>query len=336
MQRLEFRAMGCQMLAVIDSAGIDASKALAQVPGWFEDWESSLSRFRENSELSALNRADGNPVRVSATLWQVIHAAMQAANESDGLVVPTLLDAVQAAGYDRSFESLTNNPMSFRAEREISDDDKVRFLVAKTAPRNDNWRAIELDETNRTVRLPRGMRLDFGGVAKGWAADQAAHRLGEIAPALMDAGGDIALSGSRMDNEPWTIGVADPFKPDSNLDLLMVQRGGVATSGRDYRKWQRNGKWQHHIIDPRIGAPAETDVLSATVIAPTTQDAEVAAKAALILGSRAGIEWIEARENLAGLLVLDDGQVIHSSRLHKYFWSEPVEQISDLPTHPLF
>lgn len=336
MQRLEFRAMGCQMLAVIDSAGIDASKALAQVPGWFEDWESSLSRFRENSELSALNRADGNPVRVSATLWQVIHAAMQAANESDGLVVPTLLDAVQAAGYDRSFESLTNNPMSFRAEREISDDDKVRFLVAKTAPRNDNWRAIELDETNRTVRLPRGMRLDFGGVAKGWAADQAAHRLGEIAPALMDAGGDIALSGSRMDNEPWTIGVADPFKPDSNLDLLMVQRGGVATSGRDYRKWQRNGKWQHHIIDPRTGAPAETDVLSATVIAPTTQDAEVAAKAALILGSRAGIEWIEARENLAGLLVLDDGQVIHSSRLHKYFWSEPVEQISDLPTHPLF
>lgn len=147
----------------------------------------------------------------------------------------------------------------------------------------------------------------------------------------MDAGGDIALSDARMNDEAWTIGVADPFNPDSDLELLMVHRGGVATSGRDYRKWQRDGKWQHHIIDPRTGAPAETDVLSATVIAPTTQDAEVAAKVALILGSRTGLEWIEARENLAGLLVLEDGRVIHSSRLDKYFWSETVEQIANLP-----
>ena len=315
MQRLEFRAMGCQMLAVIDSASIDASRALENVPVWFEEWESSLSRFRDNSELSALNRADGNPVRVSETMWQVILATMQAANESDGLVVPTLLDAVQAAGYDRSFDLL----------------DKTSGLAARTTEMLD-WHSIELDATNRIVRLPRGMRLDFGGVAKGWVADQAAHRLGEIAPALVDAGGDIALSGERMDNESWSIAVADPFNPDSDLELLMVHRGGVATSGRDYRKWQRNGKWQHHIIDPRTGEPAETDVLSATVIAPTTQDAEVAAKAALILGSRAGTEWIEARENLAGLLVLEDGQVIHSSRLQNYFWSESVEQIGNLPS----
>lgn len=339
MQRLEFRAMGCQMLAVIDSASIDASNALALVPGWFEEWEASLSRFRDNSELSALNRADGNPMRVSETLWQVLDAARRAANASDGLVVPTLLDAVQAAGYDRSFDSLTLNSSSFRAERresvsqdasEISRRDPSTPLIsAQDAPRNGNWHNIELDEAKRTVCLPRGLRLDFGGVAKGWAADQAAHRLGEIAPALVDAGGDIALSGARMNDEAWTIGVADPFNPDSDLELLMVHRGGVATSGRDYRKWQRDGKWQHHIIDPRTGAPAETDVLSATVIAPTTQDAEVAAKAALILGSRAGLAWIEARENLAGLLVLEDGQVIHSSRLQNYFWSESVEQISN-------
>jgi thiamine biosynthesis lipoprotein len=226
-----------------------------------------------------------------------------------------LLDAVQAAGYDRSFDLLDRSSERAARSTEIID-----------------WHAIELDETNRTVRLPRGMRLDFGGVAKGWAADQATRRLGDIAPALVDAGGDIALSGARMNEEAWSIAVADPFKPDSDLELLlMVYRGGVATSGRDYRKWQRDGKWQHHIIDPRTGASAKTDVLSATVIAPTTQDAEVAAKAALILGSRAGLEWLEARENLAGLMVLDDSQVIHSSRLHNYFWSEPVEQISNLP-----
>jgi thiamine biosynthesis lipoprotein len=168
------------------------------------------------------------------------------------------------------------------------------------------------------------MRLDFGGMAKGWAADQAARRLSSVAPALVDAGGDIAVSDAMASGEAWPIAIADPFKADADLDLLMVNRGGVATSGRDYRRWQREGKWLHHIIDPRTGAPAETDVLTATVIGPTTAEAEVAAKVALILGSQTGMQWIEARPELAGLLVLENGQVVRSRRLDKYMWAEPV------------
>ncbi len=305
MQRLDFRAMGCLMLALIDSATEDATEALSLVPTWFEEWEQALSRFRDNSELNALNRADGKPFRASETLWQVLQASLQAAQASDGLVVPTLLDAVQAAGYDRSFDSLA----------------KSMQQPAHNAPIAD-WHSIELDEKNRTIRLPRGMHLDFGGIAKGWAADLAKARLASIAPALVDAGGDIAIS-ARANNEEWPIGIADPFQPESDLELLMVERGGVATSGRDYRRWQRNGKWQHHIINPRTGEPADTDVLSATIVAPTTQQAEVAAKAALILGSRAGLELIQARENLAGLLVLEDGTIVRSSAIEKFIWREP-------------
>ena len=100
----------------------------------------------------------------------------------------------------------------------------------------------------------------------------------------------------------------------------MVGSGGVATSGRDYRRWTRNGTWQHHILDPRTGRPAQSDVLSATVIAPTAYEADVAAKTALILGSRDGLEWIEAHPALAGLLVTDEGQVIRSQRLNDYLW----------------
>jgi thiamine biosynthesis lipoprotein len=114
--------------------------------------------------------------------------------------------------------------------------------------------------------------------------------------------------------------VANPADPETQLELLLIERGGVATSGRDYRRWRQNGAVRHHIIDPRTGRPAETDVLSATIIAPSAEDAEVAAKTALILGSRAGMAWIEARPSLAGLLVLEKGEVMQSQQLKRYLW----------------
>ncbi len=303
------------MLAALDRDDDSARKALAQAPAWFAEWEASLSRFREDSELSALNRAGGKPMQVSETMWLVLEAALAAASKSEGLVTPTLLDAVQAAGYDRSFESLATSTASANTPMNKS---------------IGNWRAIERTAKTRTVRMPREMRLDLGGVAKGWAADQAAQRLSAFGPALVDAGGDIAVSAAMASGEAWPIAVADPFKADSDLDLLMIGQGGVATSGRDYRRWQRDGKWQHHIIDPRTGAPAETDVLTATVIARTTAEAEVAAKVALILGSREGLQWIEARPKLAGLLALENGQVVRSRRLDDYTWTEPIASVGNL------
>jgi thiamine biosynthesis lipoprotein len=130
------------------------------------------------------------------------------------------------------------------------------------------------------------MRLDLGGVAKGWAADQAAQRLASTGPVLVDAGGDISISGPMADGLGWPIAVANPFAPDDSLGLVRIVQGAVATSGRDYRHWQRGGIEQHHIIDPRSGRPAETDVLSATVIAPDGPSAEMAAKVALLHSRR--------------------------------------------------
>jgi thiamine biosynthesis lipoprotein len=103
--------------------------------------------------------------------------------------------------------------------------------------------------------------------------------------------------------------------PDDELDLLMIARGAVATSGRDYRHWRRGGVEQHHIIDPRTGQPAQTDILTATITGPNGPAVEMAAKVALILGSRAGLGWLDARPALAGLLVLQDGQIVRSRRL---------------------
>lgn len=309
MQRLEFRAMGCHMLAVIDRDDERADAQLRAVPGWFEEWEQQLSRFRADSDLSRLNAAAGRPVAVAPALWKVIRLALDAARQSDGLVRPTVLDALEAAGYDRSFVSIARDSAG---------------LPAPAAP--PDWRAIEIDQRASTVMLPAGVRLDLGGVAKGWAAEQAVRRLAATGPALVDAGGDIAISGPMADGLAWPIAIANPLVADATLGLLRIVQGAVATSGRDYRHWRKGGAEQHHIIDPRTGCPADTDVLAATVVAPDGPLAEVAAKVALILGSRAGLAWLDQRPTLAGLLVLADGRVLRSRRLDAYIDSATVPQ----------
>jgi FAD:protein FMN transferase len=321
MQEYQFRAMGCHMLAVIDCDDTPAVAQLAEVPGWFEAWEQQLSRFRADSDLSRLNAAGGHSAVVPPALWEVLGVALDAARQSEGLVQPTILAALEAAGYDRSFDELA-----------------PAMAGAPLPAHASDWGALKLDGRTNTVTLPAGVRLDLGGVAKGWAADQAAHRLAEAGPALVDAGGDISVSGSMADGSPWPIAIANPFALDESLGLVLLARGAVATSGRDYRRWMRGGVEQHHIIDPRSGQPAQTNILSATIVAPDGPLAEMAAKVALILGSRVGLAWLDARPTLAGLLVLEDGRILRSRRMEAYLdtMSRPVRVTSTLEaTRPL-
>lgn len=298
MQQITFRAMGSQIQIVADAPV--SEQALGRAAGWFERWERALSRFRPGSELSRLNRRSGAEVAVSPLLGQVLGAAIHATRASDGLVTPTLLAQLEAAGYTRDFSA--------------GPDDSAESQAAPqpAAP------ALRYDALRRVVRAAPGVRIDLGGVAKGWAADQAARQLRACAPVLVDAGGDIAISGPRQGGAPWAVGVADPHNPEALIEVLLVPAGGVATSGRDYRRWLRGGREQHHIIDPRTGRPAETDVLSATVVGPSALAAEVAAKAALILGGEQGMAWLAERPELAGLLALEDGRVLCTPTLARY------------------
>ncbi len=148
------------------------------------------------------------------------------------------------------------------------------------------------------------------------------QRLAAVGPALVDAGGDIAVSGLQADGTPWPVAVADPLRLQDRLELLGLGSCGVATSGTDYRRWLKDGKWKHHIIDPRTGESAETDLVSVTAIGPDVLQAEAAAKTVLILGSRAGLEWLEDHPPLSGLLVLQHGRVLYSSGLDEFVWRE--------------
>ncbi|HET9492640.1 MAG TPA: FAD:protein FMN transferase [Chloroflexia bacterium] len=310
MRKIEFRAMGSQILAAVDSGTDPAAERVAALPALFESWEQTLSRFRPDSELSRLNsHTAGRPFRANRVLWEVLTEAFEAVRFSGGLVTPTMLDALERAGYDRTFEALSS-----------SSSGRAATALAEHTPRSsEGRRAIRLNASTRSVTLPLGVRLDLGGIAKGWAVDTAAACLAECGPALVDAGGDIAVSGPMADGSPWPVGVTDPVT-GGELDRMALSHGGIATSGRDYRRWLQDGTPRHHIIDPRTSRPAETDVLSVTVVAPNARQAEVAAKAALILGSRGGLDWIEARPPLAALVVLESGRAIRSTRWREHTW----------------
>lgn len=303
MQHLPFRAMGCEMLAIMEPESESMPVVLDLIPGWFEAWEQTLSRFRPTSELSRLNQKFDQPVKVSETFWEVFKAAQWADQYTGGLVTPTVLDAVIWAGYDRPFDDLPPH----RSGSET-------FVSVEVHPLS----TVIADGATHTICLPQGVQLDFGGVAKGWAAHETVERLKAYGPILMNAGGDIAISGPLAGGEPWPVGVSNPFEPETDLEVLHLKRCGIASSGKDRRRWMQNGLLHHHIINPLTGQPAETDVLRATVVAPTVMEAEAAAKAAVILGKEKGLEWIESDTALAGIFILDSGEVLYSQRMREY------------------
>ena len=294
--------MGCHMLAALDYPPERANSLLSRVPGWFEAWEASLSRFRPESELNRLNNSPGMHVPVSQALWEVFQASFTAEENSDGLVTPAVLEAVIAAGYSSSFDQL---PLA-----QAGDGHESHQLLP--------LQNIQYSQKEHSICLPVGLSLDFGGVAKGWAAHQAMNRLKNYGPALVNAGGDIAISGLLPGGEPWLVGIDDPLHPGASLGTLRLGRCGVGTSGTDYRHWVQGKVWKHHIIDPRMGEPAETDILSATVIAPSVLDAEMAAKVILILGSQAGLDWLEAHPVFTGMLVTEDGHIVYGPSFKSY------------------
>ncbi len=160
-----------------------------------------------------------------------------------------------------------------------------------------------VDRRAATLRVAAGVGLDLGGIAKGWLADAVVRRLQRYGAALADLGGDIALGGTPPAPDAWEIDVANPRDDARVLGRLRLRGGGVATSGVLGRRWVTANGIQHHIIDPRTGHPTITDLLTVTVAAPSATTAEVAAKAALLLGVKEGCRALAMSDHLAGVLM---------------------------------
>ena len=311
---ISFRAMGSQFNAWLETSA-DGEAILQRVPAWAEAIEARLSRFRQETELSRLNARSGKWVVVSDMLFQAVIKARHATQITAGLVNPLVLPALIAAGYAHSFADMTHR--GSRAPEPIA----APVLVP-------DWRGIEIRRNHNAIRLPAGSQIDLGGTAKGWTAAQIAGRLSAYGPCLVDAGGDLAARGKPRGQVGWQVDVAEPGRSNEvpPLASVMITDLAVATSGIDYRRWVRNGTWQHHLIDPHTGQPAVTDVLAATVIHPDASLAEGYAKALVLLGSARGLEWIVRQPQRAALVVRTDGAVLATADFQSHMVGLPAIQ----------
>jgi FAD:protein FMN transferase len=299
-----FRALGTVVSVLVtepgqrDAAGAILRAELAAV-------DAACSRFRDDSELSRLNRAAGRPITVSRYFAGALAAALAAAQATDGDVDPTCGRCMIAIGYDRDFDEL---------RRDVSPRSPAGSLTVTGAPAA-GWWLVELDRRRRTARVPRGVLLDLGATAKALAADHAAVRIAEAlgCGALVNLGGDIRVAGAPPEGG-WRIGIADDLAPDdvpeatALAQTIVITDGGLATSSPKVRSWRRGAASLHHIVAPETGLPAQTCWRTASVAAASCVDANAASTAAVIRGERAP-GWLAAL-HLPARLARHDGTVV--------------------------
>ena len=228
--------------------------------------EARFTRFVRESELAGLNASDGRYVPVSPQMFAMLQAALWAFEESEGLVNAAVLPALAAAGYDRPFRQGLTEP--------------VVLLPAELPPLPQ---VLILDEATRSAALAPGAALDLGGIVKGALADILIDELGD--DALCNLGGDLRARGTGPEGDGWHISLCDQ-------SVVAIHDGAVCTSGTTRRRW---GHSMHHLIDPRTGMPAKTDLGEVSVVTDSALRGEVYAKSAILLGAAAGIAWLEAR-----------------------------------------
>lgn len=286
-----FDAMGTEVTVAVPLLSDDQEQHVAsRVAALFADTERRFSRFRDDSELAALNRAHG-PQRVSAEMIEVLMAAGRHVSATDALFDPTIGAALCAAGYDRSYAPGQLD----RPER-------------GSAPQRARFTDLSIDAAARSVERPPHVHLDFGGFLKGRTVDRAGALT--PSPAIIDAGGDAALIGAGSDGAGWIVDIEDPDAENAVLLTLRVADRAVATSAANRRRWRLGRTVAHHLIDPRTGEPARTDLAQVTVLAPTVERADVLAKVAFLRGARDAAAWLSSHADVAAVLV-ERNRAIH-------------------------
>ena len=245
----------------------------------------ACSRFRDDSDLMRVNRADGRPVQVSETLLEHLQAALRVAVMTGGSVVPTLGRNLRELGYDRDFAAGLDG----------------RGTERPVAPAGE----VRLDRERRMVSVSDGAELDLGATAKALTADRSARRIASETGAgvLVNLGGDLALAGP-VPAGGWRVRVGD----DATGPVVALASGGLATSSTVVRAWRRMGQARHHIVDPRTGGSCSAVWRTATVAAASCVEANAASTAAIVRGAQSP-GWLAARALPARLVARGGGVV---------------------------
>jgi thiamine biosynthesis lipoprotein len=288
-----FEALGTTaQVTVADAAALPAAVGLVETE--LRAIDLSCSRFRVDSELSALNRSAGREFAASPLLIEALTVALRAAEETDGDVDPTIGRAMSGLGWDLDFSIVVSR----------SEPSSIEAVPA------GGWRSVRIDRARSTVRMPRGVEIDLGATAKALAADRSAFAVAELTGSgvLVSLGGDIAIAGAAPTGG-WPIFVTDDHRSTHGADgqTIALEAGGLATSSTTVRRWIAGGGDHHHILDPRSGLSADEIWRTVSVAAPTCVEANVASTAAIVRGEGA-LPWLEEL-GLPARLVSRDGAV---------------------------
>lgn len=281
-------------------AGASVAPARAAVEAVLDEADRTYSRFRPDSELSGLLERPGRAVEVSPSLARAIEAALRGARLTDGIVDPTVGRVLRLAGYDTDFSEL--------AQR--GDSAAHAAVRIEAVP---GWRAVSWDPARRRLRIPSGVELDFGSTGKALVVDlavaAASSAVGPGVGVLVSVGGDIATAGPAP-GSGWRVLLAEDSQtpPDGPGEVAVLTDGALATSSTTVRRWRGDGVELHHLIDPRTGRPADGPWRTASVVAGSCVDANIAATAAIVLGKDAQA-WLGGI-GLPARLVSTTGEVV--------------------------
>lgn len=314
---------GIATVAVADSAQLAVARAAVEQT--VAAFDLACSRFRADSELSALNAAAGRePVAVSPLLLEAVMASLRAARLTGGDVDPTIGQALIALGYDRDFDSLgAGRPAGDLDSVDTRDFDRDRGGDPFGARRSvriaavPGWRTIRIDSDTRAIRLARGVKLDLGATAKALASDRSAAAANRQVGCgvLVGLSGDIAIAGAPP-ADGWSVWVTDDHRSSAGEpgqeaagQWITLRSGGLATSSTTVRRWPAGDEEVHHLIDPGTGAPTQGVWRTVSVAAGSCLDANIASTAAIVRDERAA-PWLESL-HLPSRLVDVGGRIMH-------------------------
>ena len=260
--------------------------------------ENLISSWDQKSETSRINKNAGiGAVEVSKELFDLIFRAQQISKLSSG-------------AFDLTFAAIDKLWNFDGKESEMPNPDTLKASVF-----NIGYQLIELDEESLTVFLPKkGMKIGFGAIGKGYAADSAKQLLVErgVLGGIINASGDMNTWGTKPDGSSWTIGIVNPMNNKKVFSWFSLEHNAVVTSG-DYEKFtQINGRRYSHIIDPRTGIPSQ-GIVSCTIFAGKAELADAIATAIFVMGVESGLFLIDQLPDIEAILI-DDSGIIHCSK----------------------
>lgn len=264
--------------------------------------EKLLTTFSEDSETNRVNANAGvQPVQVSRETFGLIERSLRISAITDG-------------AFDITYGSVDKRLWNFdRNMTSLPDAETAKEMV-----RLINYRNVLLEGIECTVFLKEvGMRIGFGGIGKGYAAEMAKRLLLQqgVANGVVNASGDISTWGNQADGKPWTIGIADPDHAGRPFSYLNISNMAIATSG-NYEKYVIIGdKKYSHTINPKTGLPV-TGIKSVTIICPNAEIADAMATPVTIMGVRAGLDMVNQIDNLACIIIDDNNKVYSSKNIH--------------------